>query len=136
MEYLSKSLSETAGLAEKFLTENPSVNIVGLSGDLGSGKTAFVKGVAKYFGIERNITSPTFVIMKSYQSCGKCLFHIDAYRLSGLEDLESLGFSEMIKSDKNLIFIEWPEKVFKDYPENMKIIKFEYIDDETRKITF
>ena len=137
MEYISKSLSETEKLAKKLLTENPEVKLVGLIGDLGSGKTVFVKGVAKALKIKRNITSPTFVIEKIYPTDqGKNLVHIDAYRLSLRQDLESIGYDELTTDSINLIFIEWPERVFSRLPENMKIINFKYVDEKSRKISW
>ena len=131
-------------MAGKLLAENPKIKLFGLVGDLGSGKTAFVKGAAKFFAVQKNITSPTFVIMKIYpltqakslKSDEKKLVHIDAYRLSSRRDLESIGFFELNANKKNIIFIEWPEKVFAEFPAEMKIIKFEYKSENERKISF
>ena len=136
MDYISNSLSETEKLAKKFLTENPDVKLVGLVGNLGSGKTAFVRSIAKALGVKRNITSPTFVLMKIYPVENRNLVHIDAYRLSDYEDLEAIGYNELVVDENNLIFIEWPERVFSQFPANMKIINFEYIDENKRKISF
>lgn len=141
MDHISNSLSETENLAKKFLTDflpagrqAPSARLVGLVGDLGSGKTAFVKGVAKALGVKENITSPTFVIEKIYPFGDRQLVHIDAYRLSSREDLETIGFEELVQDRKNLIFIEWPERVFSIFPAEMKIINFSYVDEKKRKI--
>ena len=123
-------------MASKFLEKNPGVSLIGLCGDLGSGKTAFVKGIAKSLGIERNVTSPTFVIEKIYPIDEKRLVHIDAYRLNSKNDLETIGFDELANDSKNIIFVEWPEKVFSKIPDKMKIIKFRYIDENKRKISF
>jgi len=136
MDHLSNSLKETEDLARKFLTENADIKLIGLSGDLGSGKTAFVKGFAKYLGVERNITSPTFVIQKIYQGDSCKLVHIDAYRLSSRQDLEAIGFEELISDEKNVVAIEWPEQVFSHLPANMKIINFSYVDEDKRKISW
>lgn len=136
MDYISNSLSETEKLAKNFLTKNPNVRLVGLIGDLGSGKTAFVKGVAKALKINRNITSPTFVIEKIYPHGDQKLVHIDAYRLSSSRDFEAIGVSELLADKLNIIFIEWPERVFSQFPDEMKIIKFKYVDEKKRKISF
>lgn len=136
MDYISNSLQETEKLAKKFLIENPDLNLIGLVGDLGSGKTAFVKGIAKALKIRRNITSPTFVIEKIYQGENCQLAHIDAYRLSSANDLETIGFAELTANPENIIAIEWPERVFSKFPAEMKIIDFNYIDENKRKISW
>jgi len=136
MDYISNSPSKTETLAKEFLAKNPGVNLIGLSGDLGSGKTVFVKGIAKVLGINRNITSPTFVIEKIYKSKTYQLVHIDAYRLSGANDLQATGFDEFVSDPKNIVVIEWPERIFSVLPEKMRIIKFDYVSENKRKISF
>jgi len=136
MDFISSSQEETEKFAVEFLKESPSVRLLGLSGDLGSGKTAFVKGLANFLGVERNITSPTFVIQKIYQGDDCKLVHIDAYRLSSLTDLEAIGFNEFVADQNNLVVVEWPEQVFSQFPDNMKIIRFVYEDENTRKISW
>ncbi|MDP2705201.1 MAG: tRNA (adenosine(37)-N6)-threonylcarbamoyltransferase complex ATPase subunit type 1 TsaE [Patescibacteria group bacterium] len=139
--YTSKSLKETEHLAEKFLlTLSPKKKaiVVGLCGDLGSGKTAFVKMVAKILGVKGHVTSPTFVIQKNYSLKEKnfsTLAHIDAYRLKEGEDLLSLSWNDTLEGN-NLVFIEWPERVLSALPKGIKKIYFEFIDDTTRNIRF
>ncbi|MDQ3014470.1 MAG: tRNA (adenosine(37)-N6)-threonylcarbamoyltransferase complex ATPase subunit type 1 TsaE [bacterium] len=143
MKFVSKNLAETADIAQKFLAEcapkEGVAMIVGLSGDLGSGKTAFTQAVAKHLGIEENVTSPTFIIEKVYKLKGsqfEYLIHIDAYRLEGGHELQHLGWSEITNNSKNLIFLEWPEKVIDILPDAMKMITFKFIDENTREIEF
>ncbi len=136
MDFISNSPAETEKLAKKFIKNFPDTVLVGLSGDLGSGKTAFVKGLSKALGIKKNVTSPTFVIEKIYQGKSRQLIHIDAYRLSTESDLQTIGFYEFIHNPKNIIVIEWPEKVFSKIPERMRIIKFSYVDENKRKINW
>ncbi len=115
--------------------------VLALTGDLGAGKTAFVKAVAKELGITEHITSPTFVIMKTYDlppttNHGfKTLTHIDAYRLESAHELEVLGWKELLADPDALIAIEWPEKVPGTIPNNAHNFTFEHIDETTRKIT-
>ncbi|MEK7646329.1 MAG: tRNA (adenosine(37)-N6)-threonylcarbamoyltransferase complex ATPase subunit type 1 TsaE [Patescibacteria group bacterium] len=119
--YTSHSLDETHDIAGQWLTdisakygERDEALVVGLSGHLGAGKTAFVKAVAKHLGISGDVTSPTFVIMKLYdisQGQWKRLVHIDAYRLERREELEVLKWEQLIADRHNLILIEWPENV-------------------------
>lgn len=113
--------------------------VVGLKGDLGSGKTAFVKALAKELGISDIVLSPTFVIEKIYKlPAGKPfrhLIHIDAYRLESEHELLSIGWDEILAEPENLIVVEWPEKVKGLIPKNSMEIKFKFIDDKTREIT-
>lgn len=115
--------------------------IIGLFGDLGSGKTTFVQNVAQFFGIKNHVTSPTFVIQKKYSIDSeefdfKNLIHIDAYRLESGEELLSLDWEEIKNNPKNIIFIEWPEKVSEVLPKDTKMIKFRFIDENVREIGF
>lgn len=88
--------------------------VVGLSGDLGAGKTTLVQGIAKTLGITETVTSPTFVIAKWYETNvteWKTLIHIDAYRIEAEEELIPLGWEEMLNTPETLIVVEWPEKI-------------------------
>lgn len=138
---ISKSLEETAELARKFLTSltlGTRARVVGLSGDLGSGKTTFVQNLARALGAGDNITSPTFVIEKIYKLTGQKfarLVHVDAYRLENGEELSRLGFAELLADRNNLIVIEWVERVVDILPEYQKV-NFKFIDENTREISF
>lgn len=119
--FRSESLESTAQIAADWLRElgdmyadrNEAV-VVGLSGHLGAGKTAFTKAVAAALGVEETVTSPTFVIMKLYATKNSIfprLVHIDAYRLEERRELEALRWEELVADRNNLIMIEWPENV-------------------------
>ncbi len=112
--------------------------IVALSGELGSGKTHITKAIAKEFGIKEKVLSPTFVLMKRYKIKNNekfdNLIHIDAYRLEKESEIEQIGFKKMEDSSKNLILIEWPEKIYSYLPKNCLKISLEHIDDKTRRI--
>ena len=127
-----------AGLKERPFSKFATV--VGLSGELGSGKTAFVKALALALGITEEVVSPTFVIERIYKlSPGgtfRHLVHIDAYRLESEEELLSLGWEELAADHDNLILIEWPERVKKIIPTDAMNISFKFIDEETREITW
>ena len=112
--------------------------ILSLSGDLGSGKTAFVKELGKVLGLKEEILSPTFVIMKRYKiknSKYKNLIHIDAYRIEDPRELLVLNWQEIVSDKDNLIAIEWPEKVERLIPPNSPKIKFEFVDENVRRVT-
>lgn len=122
---VSKSKKETSEIAKKFLEEiigkkrHKGAQVVGLSGNLGAGKTAFVQAAAKHLGVKNKVVSPTFVIVKKYvlkNKKHKYLFHLDAYRLKNERELRELGWLEILKNPENLIFIEWPENVAKALP--------------------
>lgn len=142
VEKLSKSLEETRELARDFLASlranEAGATVVGLSGDLGAGKTAFTQALARELGISESITSPTFVLEKIYklanQKFGK-LVHVDAYRLENGAELLKLGFGELLADKNNLIIIEWVERVQEILGEFRKV-DFKFIDDQTREIKY
>ena len=162
MEVITKNLKETEQIAKEFvrnllrsLASKSGAFVIAMYGDLGSGKTTFVKAVAKEFGIENTVTSPTFVIEKIYpiraddclqQSISngtsplKCKFdnliHIDAYRLKSGEELKVLGWEEISKNPQNIIFIEWPSNVEDVLPKDKQEIHFKFIDENTREIVW
>jgi tRNA threonylcarbamoyladenosine biosynthesis protein TsaE len=128
-EFTSHSITETESIAAQWLADisekyadKDEALVVGLSGHLGAGKTAFVKAVAKTLGVKEAVTSPTFVIMKIYginiqgtmingRIPWKRLVHIDAYRLERPEELEALSWEDLVADRNNLIMVEWPENV-------------------------
>ncbi len=139
----SESLKETHKLAGTFLKKlkvQKEATVIGLSGDLGSGKTSFVQAVTKEFGITEHVTSPTFVIMKKYGiehahfNNFNTLVHIDAYRLESGAELAALAFSGIVGNPKNIIFIEWPERVKEVLPKNIIMIEFAFISENEREI--
>lgn len=145
MEILVHDFDEMEALAKKLINNikcsEKGATVIGLQGDLGSGKTTFTQLCAKTLGITEPLTSPTFVIIKRYTCTSDCLktisnfVHIDAYRLSEAHELEVLGFDELKKDSQNLIFLEWPEKVEGTLPDDIINLKFEFVDELTRKVT-
>lgn len=143
MEKICTSQEETQALAHEITSslrkDDTHATILALKGDLGSGKTTFTKYIAEALGIKDVITSPTFVIQKIYdledQSFDR-LIHIDAYRLSGGEEMEALGWGSLIKDGSNLIVIEWPENVADVLPRTAHTIEFETIDETSRNISY
>ena len=118
--------------------ESSKATVIGLRGELGAGKTAFTKAVAKILGVELNVTSPTFVLLKKYALSAQKfsnLIHIDAYRLKNAHELEVLGWTELLADSQNLIMIEWPEIVAEAMPVYTKYLDFKHVDEKTREIT-
>ncbi len=143
MKYLSRNLKDTRDIAKQFLATlkplSDKATIIGLRGDLGSGKTAFTQAVARELGVQDRLTSPTFVILKKYKlpknkTGFKKLTHIDCYRLKNGRDMLSLGWSEFADNPLNLIFIEWPEIIADILPKGAKMINFRFINENTREI--
>jgi len=136
------SIPELASLAEEIL-EKLSISeqavVMALSGDLGVGKTSFVKELGKALGVQEEITSPTFAIMKSYKTTHTnfpILTHIDAYRIEDIEEMKVLRLEEFLHDPHRIICIEWPERVEKLLPENKISISFTINPDESRDITY
>lgn len=142
---ISHSLEETREIAAKWLAEVSAeknadeATVVGLSGHLGSGKTAFVQAVAAELGVEEQVTSPTFVIMKLYETKNEAfprLVHIDAYRLEEGRELEALEFEKIVADPRNLVMIEWSENVKEMLPEGTRAIEFEAVGEGERWVEF
>ena len=141
---LSKSITETSKIAKVFLEKilkseknKGSAVMVGLSGELGAGKTTFTKQVAKHLKIKNKVISPTFIIMKKYSlklKGYKYFFHFDAYRLENEKELLHLGWEEILKDQRHIIFIEWPENVKKAIPKYAQTIKISNNEKGHRKL--
>lgn len=141
MKHAGLTIAETQKTALHFVASlkphRNSAFVVGLSGDLGSGKTTFVKFLGEALGVRETITSPTFVIEKIYKLSGqkfKHLIHIDAYRLTSGKELLVLGWNEIACAPENLIFIEWPECVADVIKKPNIIINFSHVVKAMRSI--
>lgn len=125
IKVISGSEKETKSLAANFAHRLKGGECLALKGELGSGKTTFVKGLARGFGVKKKIRSPSFVIIKAYQLPGqKTFYHIDLYRLKSSKEFSELGFSEILKNQANIVAIEWPDKIKKFLPKKTIYINF------------
>jgi len=161
---ISKNIKETDKIAQNFLKcllikKNKNACVVGLSGDLGAGKTAFTQAVAKNLGIKKRVNSPTFVIMKRYELSKKKsyknfladktkpvpagenfynfsffeqFYHLDAYRLKNEKELIHLGWKDIISNPENLVFVEWPENIIKSMPKKHHKVSIFHIKEGHR----
>lgn len=138
------SEKELAQLAEELSAqlkrEKPKekARIIALVGDLGAGKTTFTKHFLRALGVEEDVISPTFLIIKSYPLKG--LFytqaiHIDTYRLEDPQELLKLGFQEVINNPKNIVLIEWAERIKELLPESAIWIELSHKEDEKRSFS-
>ncbi len=115
-EFNSNSPDDTFSLGQRIAPLLTAGSVVALQGELGSGKTYLVKGIAKGLGVTETITSPTYTIISEYNS-SPVLYHIDAYRLSGDEDFENSGGRDTINSG-GISLIEWSERIPKSIPKD------------------
>lgn len=140
MEIITKSAAETYQLGRKMGLSLKGGEVLALSGDLGSGKTTFIQGLASAFGIKK-IISPTFILMRTYPSTtlranGPLMFyHLDLYRLEGNVDgqLRDLGVEELWSDPQNIVVIEWADKAG-NLPQNTKWVSFKHTGEDNRKI--
>ena len=144
MEITVKNLEEFENEAARFAgalgRSEYGASLVALSGELGAGKTAFTKAVARALGVDEVVSSPTFVLEKLYTlpdgETFKRLIHIDAYRLEKGSDLDALQLYELMRDDSNLILLEWPERVAHSLPPVVGKISFTVLPDGARKISY
>ena len=134
----TKSEEETHLLAANFATSISAPAIIALEGELGAGKTCFVRGLCEGLGGDpRQVSSPTFVIMQEYNVEGnQRLVHIDAYRLLGEDDLETIGWEELLEDNKAIIAIEWPSRIQNAIPEQHTFVHIEHLDANSRNLNF
>lgn len=134
---VTKSAEETKKFGEKFGhsflagegADRP--RVVCLWGELGSGKTTFVQGVAKGLGISARLLSPTFIIVRHYQIPDNPfrMYHLDLYRINHEEDAVAVGFPDMIADPHAIVIVEWPERLGRLLPEKRVDIRFESLDN-------
>ena len=142
MELITKSAQETKGLGKKFadsLIEGKREFLtLGLTGELGSGKTTFTQGFAEALGVEKRVISPTYILIREYELKGRfnTLFHIDLYRLQ--ENIENeakeLGITDIWENPGNIVIIEWAEKIADIMPDSAYRADFKILDNQERKI--
>lgn len=137
-KFISKSPEDTINFALDFATHLKGGEVLALCGDLGSGKTTFTKGLAEGLKVSDIITSPTFVILKSYQGKIKDnsieFVHVDAYRSETIDDIKSVGIEDYFDRDDVILVIEWAEKIREIMPRNIIYIKFRHKSETEREI--
>jgi tRNA threonylcarbamoyladenosine biosynthesis protein TsaE len=135
--FLSQSPLDTQRAGERLGRLARPATVIGLSGELGSGKTVFVRGLARGFLGEHAplVTSPTFVLLRVYSAGGRTVHHLDAYRLQGAEDFRSAGLEDCFSDSEALTCIEWPERVAQALPRERLEIRFEHLGPNQRLIS-
>jgi tRNA threonylcarbamoyladenosine biosynthesis protein TsaE len=131
LEYFSRSTEQTRRLGLRLGTFLKTGKVIYLSGELGSGKTTLVQGIAQGWGSSDPVTSPTFVLINEYhRPDGETLFHLDAYRLGSVLDGEELDVDDMLTWGS--LVAEWPENIRAALPENALMISMRWMADEHR----
>lgn len=122
MEYNSLCAQDTYNIAKQLGSCANAGDVVCLIGDLGTGKTLFSQGFAKGLGIEENVNSPTFTIVQEYESGRLTLYHFDVYRIEEPDEMEEIGFSDMLYGD-GVCLIEWADMISDLLPEHYMKVK-------------
>lgn len=130
--FISKSVEETTAFAESYAKTLKAGDIVLLDGDMGAGKTAFAKGVAKGLDIDEEVTSPTYAYMNDYD--GR-LFHYDCYRIESVAQAEGLGLADYFDMG-GICLIEWSQNIAPLLPKKVKRVSIKKIDETTREIEY
>jgi tRNA threonylcarbamoyladenosine biosynthesis protein TsaE len=135
-EHITHSAEETVALGRKLAPTLKAARMVILRGDLGTGKTTLVKGIAEglHAASQDDVTSPTFTLIHEYRGPEVNLFHVDLYRIDTPRELDTLGLDELFAEPGNLVLLEWGEKFTRFEKERDVEICFERQGDQERKI--
>ncbi len=139
VEELKGVAGELLGLWKQSNDRDTQAMVVALSGDLGAGKTTFIQQLAQILGIEETVTSPTFVIMKSYETTDEVfetLVHMDAYRIEDDSELAPLNFSAILEQPKTLVCIEWAERISAFLPPQTIKMDLESLPHGKHQVTY
>jgi tRNA threonylcarbamoyladenosine biosynthesis protein TsaE len=133
MRIITNSRENTIAEGRKFAGQLSSGAVVVLEGDLGGGKTTFIKGVLTGLGYRGRVLSPTFTLIREYKLKKIMVYHIDLYRLNPVKDFDSLGLEDILYREDSLTFIEWGEKIEKQLPRFIKV-EFKHLGEDRRQI--
>ncbi len=135
LDFFSRSPEQTRRLGARLGAVLRPGDVICLQGDLGAGKTTFVQGVAKGWGSQDAVSSPTFLLVNEYRRAdGSLLFHMDAYRLDSAPEAEELDLDSMLAD--GALLIEWPERIDGLVPPEHLWVKLEHVDEEERELKF
>jgi tRNA threonylcarbamoyladenosine biosynthesis protein TsaE len=132
--YQSNSVEQTEAIAAELSQQFRGGEVIALEGDLGAGKTQFVRGLVRGLGGDtRSVSSPTFVLLNLYDSGRLTVYHLDAYRISGADDFEAIGFTELLEQN-GVIAVEWPSRVAALLPANIIRVSITATSETSRQI--
>jgi tRNA threonylcarbamoyladenosine biosynthesis protein TsaE len=137
-KYLTHSEAETVRLACEFARRLERGDVIALWGDLGAGKTRFVKGVCEAFGANRHVSSPSFVILNRYEGTGRdqrelFVYHLDLYRVKSAEEIYDLGYEEFVYGD-GITLVEWAEQLGDLLPPRRYDVRLAYGEKDTERV--
>jgi tRNA threonylcarbamoyladenosine biosynthesis protein TsaE len=140
LHLISKHVADTVAIGAAVASVAQGGDVLGLQGELGAGKTQFVRGLARGLGLDpAQVSSPTFVLMHEYESSeadGVALVHIDAYRVGSFGDLESLGWAADPDLRRNtVVAVEWADRLGQTLGDDLLLVRIEHMDDEVRRLT-
>ena len=134
MTHESTSVDQTESIAANLSANFTGGEVVALHGDLGAGKTQFVRGLLRGLGGQpRSVSSPTFVLLNIYDTGRLILYHLDAYRAAGADDFEAIGFTELLEQ-RGVVAVEWPSRVQKLLPRNVWQVNLRATGESSRRI--
>ena len=136
IEVTSRSEAQTVDLAARLARGLDGGAVIGLEGDLGSGKTCFVRGLAAGLGLDSSaVCSPTFVIWRRYaDSAPLTLVHVDAFRLAGPQELDSIGWDELLEETGTVIAVEWASRIAEAMPRGRLDVVMAHVAENVRRI--
>jgi tRNA threonylcarbamoyladenosine biosynthesis protein TsaE len=134
LTFESNSVEQTETIAADFARNLSGGQVIALEGDLGAGKTQFVRGLVRGLGGEpRAVSSPTYVLLNIYDQGRLPVYHLDAYRVTGPEDFEAIGFAELLEQN-GIVAVEWPSRVRDLLPAGVIEIRLRAMGETTRRI--
>lgn len=131
-EIETRSAAETIAFGQRFAANLKPGDVIALTGELGAGKTSFVKGLALGLGIQQDVTSPTFTLIHEYTGRRLPLFHADLYRLDNLQQAIAIGIEDYLNGP-GITVIEWAEKIESLLPERTIHVRLEIVSESTRR---
>ena len=133
MEYITESPQQTEALGQALAQRLTPGTVLAFEGDLGAGKTAFTRGIARGLGIQDPVTSPTYTIVNEYLGGRLPLFHFDMYRLRSADDLFDIGWDDYLERG-GICAVEWSENVW-EAMEDPILVTIEKVGENSRRIT-
>ncbi len=133
-DLLAGGTFDEAGLAawgEAFARALRRPAVIGLSGELGAGRTTLVRAIAAGLGVHQAVTSPTFALVHRYDGAGCTVYHVDGYRLRRPSEAADLGFDEMARDPDAVVLIEWPERFGEALPPLTRHLRLAYVEEPT-----